>query len=112
MRNAHVAGLITHMHADDSTAVFRSFGKVFKALHHKSGVVVAVKIVPLDDDAGEVYPHAHCKPEPVLTHALTMSFLTAGARDSTPERVRQPQHCHVSRLFHTCKSTVDHDGVL
>ena len=32
----------------------RSFGKVFKALHHGSNRVVAVKIVPLEDDSGEI----------------------------------------------------------
>ena len=31
-----------------------SFGKVFKALHHTSNQIVAVKIVPLDDDQGEL----------------------------------------------------------
>ena len=31
-----------------------SFGKVFKALHHASNKVVAVKVVPLEDDSGEV----------------------------------------------------------
>ena len=31
-----------------------SFGKVFKALHHAQNLVVAVKIVPLEDDSGEV----------------------------------------------------------
>ena len=31
-----------------------SFGQVFKALHHASNQIVAVKIVPLEDNTGEV----------------------------------------------------------
>ena len=31
-----------------------SFGKVFKALHHASNRILAVKIVPLEEDTGEV----------------------------------------------------------
>ena len=33
---------------------FSSFGKVFKALHHSSNKIVAVKVVPIEDDSGEV----------------------------------------------------------
>ena len=32
----------------------RSFGKVFKALNHKMNRICAVKVVPLEFDAGEV----------------------------------------------------------
>jgi serine/threonine protein kinase len=31
-----------------------SFGKVFKALHHTNNQIIAVKILPLEDDTHEV----------------------------------------------------------